>query len=141
MAKLFCDCGCRREEHISKLREIVVDEAIDESLRQVRATKRFLVTADCERPFIEELQAMRLLNGIVRRYMAAPWYTRIGKMRRVLRLQHVIYVRNKGIEVAKRKAIRSAIMFAAPQKVAGWLDLYWRWRDGRRVVSGQRKIG
>ena len=124
-----CDCGCGQSSWLNSMRTIEVEVALDESLRRTAVGKRFLVLPGCYDAFIDELRAMKLLNDITRRYMNSPWWVRLPKFTRILKLQHLVNDRNKGFESTRRRAIRSAIMFSSPQRVAGWFDSYWRWRD------------
>lgn len=132
--KQTCDCGCGGEDYFNRLVEIQIEGAIDESLRRTFVAKRFLVLPQCYDPFMQELQAMKLLNDAVRRYTRASFYVRLVKMRQVVRLQWLINERNKGDKRARRLSIRSGLLFAAGPRVAGWLELFYRWKDQRRSL-------
>ena len=135
--KQFCDCGCGVEEHYARLKLFEIPIAIDESLRRTAVGRRFLVRQQCLEPFIEELQAMKLLNDMTRRYQGATWWLRVWRARQVLRLQFLINIRLKGIEETKKISTRSAVMFALPFPptsklafiVSRRLYRYWQWAD------------
>lgn len=129
-----CECGCGRTEFFHKLKTLELEVAVDESLRHTRIGQRFFVRPECYDAFIHELQAKRVLDGIVRRYKQSRsgFFTRLPRMRNVIRLQYAINIRTKGIERTKRLSARSGLMFLAPHRAAGWLDNYWRAKDRRR---------
>jgi hypothetical protein len=120
---------------MNQMKEVVLEHAIDESLRRTSVGRRFLVLPQCEKAFIEELQASKVLQDIVYRYKRSKsgFFRRLMRVRNVIRLQYVINVRTKGIERTKKLSLRSGILFVASHRVAGWLDLYWRWRDARKA--------
>jgi hypothetical protein len=126
-----CDCGCGREEYYGRLKTVEIEYALDESLRQIRCGHRYYVTAQCEVPFVQELQAKRLMEGLVERMRKAkwPWWKRLLNVRRIVRIQFVINIRNRGIEMTKRISLRSGILFVASPRVADILWRYWRWND------------
>jgi hypothetical protein len=153
--KRTCDCGCGRRVYQNKLVQVTVDQAIDQTLRVSKTTKRFFVTADCAEPFEEELGMMVLLEQLIRAWTPDPrsrwwlvnawlnplypwpkniyrWWRRVGAARRVMRLQHAIYERNKGFAYARARALQSAIMFGAPRFVQGFL--------ARRLTGRLKKI-
>jgi hypothetical protein len=132
-----CDCGCGVEEHFARLKTIELEFAIDESLRQTGVARRFLVRRQCYKPFLEELTAMKLLQDYVHRFCRSQkthWWTRAWRMRKVVRLQFVILVRNHGIEVAKKSSLRSGLLFVASPRYADLLWRYWTWADRHTLV-------
>lgn len=135
--KLPCDCGCGVEEHFNRLKTIELEFAIDETLTRTGIQRRFLVRRQCYEPFIQELQAMRLLNDYVTRFCRAQkthWWTRAWRMKKVVRLQFVIHVRNRGVEYAKKSSLRSGLLFAVSPRYANLLWRYWRWADRHQLV-------
>jgi hypothetical protein len=133
---LKCECGCGREAYYNQMTEVVVEEAIDESLRQAKTKKRFLVTRGCKKPFEEELGMMTCLQLIVNRWSPKPktlaqrlnvprtfvqWWQRVGGALKIMRLQHAIYERTKGFEYARIRATQSAILFGCPRFLQGVL--------------------
>jgi len=132
-AQVTCGCGCGKSDYVNRLRTIELEGAMDESLRKTFIVKRFMVTPQCYAPMLEELTAMRLLNEHLLRYKNASWFMRLIKMRQVVRLQWLIHERNKGEKATRRISIRGAMMFAGGPRVAGWLDLFFRWKDQRKL--------
>lgn len=143
-AKQVCDCGCGREVYHNQLVVVAIDTAIDETLRVSKTTKRFWVTRFCKVPFEEELGMMVLLEQLLRAWTPAPrsrwwlvnawlnpfypwpqnlyrWWRRVHAARRVMRLQHAIWERNKGFEYARARAMQSAILFGTPRFLQGFL--------------------
>jgi hypothetical protein len=130
--KMLCDCGCGVEDHFARLQTIEITGAIDESLRQTFVAKRFLVRKQCYEPFIEELKAMKLLQDYVYRFTRAQkthWWTRAWRMRRIVRMQFVVHVRNRGIDFAKKASMRSGLLFVCSPRISGLLWRYWSWAD------------
>jgi hypothetical protein len=135
--KMMCDCGCGVEEHFARLQTIEIQGAIDESLRQTFVAKRFLVRKACYEPFIEELKAMKLLQDYVYRFTRAQkthWWTRAWRMRRIVRMQFVVHVRNRGLDFAKKASIRSGLLFVCSPRISGLLWRYWSWADKHELV-------
>jgi hypothetical protein len=138
-----CDCGCGRVVYINQLVRVTVDEALDHTLRATKTKSRFWVTRQCKEPFQEELGLMVLLEQLVSAWTPRPrsrwwlvdfwmnpsrpwtdlyrWWRRIGASRRVLRIQHCIWERNKGFAYARARAMQSAILFASPRFLQGFL--------------------
>jgi hypothetical protein len=130
-----CDCGCGEYEHLARLQMIEIEFALDESLRQTGVARRFLVRRQCYEPFVEELQARKLLQDYVYRFTRAQktrWWTRLWRMRKIVRLQYVINVRNKGFDYARRTSIRSGILFVCSPRISNLLWKYWSWADRKR---------
>lgn len=129
--KLVCDCGCGVPEFLNKLKTVEIEQALDESLRSTIVSRRFLVRSECEKDFIHELQAKRVLEDIVRRYKSrhSSVFLRVLRVRNVMRLQHVVNIRNMGAERTVKKVRRTGILFLSPHWLAGWLDLHWRKKD------------
>jgi hypothetical protein len=129
--KMPCDCGCGREDYFARLKVLEVEYALDESLTRTRIGQRYYVRPGCYEPFIQELQAKRLLDGYLERMRNArwKWYQRLWRVRRILRIQYVIHIRNKGIDMTKRISVRSAILFVCSPRIAGIFWNYWRWAD------------
>jgi hypothetical protein len=139
----LCDCGCGQKVYLNQLVRVTVDEAIDHTLRVSKTKSRFWVTRKCKEPFEEELGMMILLEQLVSAWTPPPrsrwwlvsfwmnpsrpwvdlyrWWRRIGASRRVMQLQHVIWERNKGFAYARARAMQSAILFASPRFVQGFL--------------------
>lgn len=115
--KFRCDCQCGGEDYWNKLQVVEVEQATDKTLRETRI-KRFYVLPDCKEPFEEELAMMQLLEITIRRWAPKFWWQRMFVARRVLRLQHGIFVRNKGFDFARQHATRSMILFVAPAFLA-----------------------
>jgi hypothetical protein len=134
--KMVCDCGCGVEEHFARLKTIELEYAIDETLTRTGVARRFMVRRQCYKPFIQELQAMKLLADYVQRFtrlQKTHWWTRAWRMRRIVKLQFVIHVRNRGLEHAKRASLRSGIMFVASPRYANLLWRYWQWADRHQL--------
>jgi hypothetical protein len=141
-----CECGCGRLEYFYKLKTFEIPIATDETLRRTAVARRFLVRKECLEDFIQELQALKLLTDITRRYSGRPFWFRIRKARQIVRLQFIINVRLKGVEETRRISLRSATMFALPLpptskmafRVSRWLYRYWQWKDTHTLVWRQR---
>ena len=131
-----CDCGCGGEAYHSQMVTIEVEQAIDKSLRTAGTTRRFWVLRQCKKPYEEELACSLLLQRLVTVWTPRQktllqklnflltfynWLTRIVVARQVLRLQHAIFERNYGFEYARTRATNSAILFAAPRFMQGFL--------------------
>jgi hypothetical protein len=129
-----CECGCGVAVPFHKLRILEIKAAKDETLRETFVARRFYVRRECYVPFINELQAARLLEGLVISYIhhKTPWYRKLWHVRRVVKLQFVIHSRNKGIKATRRQSIRSGILFVVPNGLGKYLDRYWRWQNNRR---------
>lgn len=164
--KVACDCQCGRMAYHSQLVEVAIEQAIDISLRQAKTTKRFWVLRDCKEAFEEELGLMVLLNQLVRAYPPAAqtrwwlvnawlnpfypwpwllrsWWRRVGAARKIMQIQHGIYVRPKqillgpraGFEWAHRHAMQSAILFGCPRFLQGFLAKRFLIRAKRRKAK------
>lgn len=135
-----CHCGCGREEFFGRLKVIEIEYALDESLRNTRVGQRYYVLPGCYEPFIQELQAKKLLDGYLERMRNAKWrwYQRLWRARRILRIQYVIHIRNKGIAETKRISTRSTILFVCSPRVSNILWKYWQWADRNNLVSRSR---
>lgn len=118
--KVPCGCQCGREDYFNRLETLEIEQALDEAGRRTRV-KRFYVLPEHKEAFEAELGLMQLLQITIRRWARKPWYLRIAVTRRVMRLQHGIFERNKGFDFARRHAIRSAVLFAAPAPIAAFL--------------------
>jgi hypothetical protein len=134
--------------------EVSIDRAIDHTLRVSKTEKRFWVARECKEPFEEELGMLYLLEQLSRAWVPEPrgrwwlinfwlnpirpwellwrYWRRVGAARRVMRLQHAIYERNKGFAYARARAIQSAVMFACPRFLQGFL--------ARRLTGRLQKI-
>lgn len=135
--KLVCDCGCGVEEYLNRLKTIELEFALDETLTRTGIQRRFLVRRECYTPFIQELQAMKLLGDYVTRFcknQKSHWWTRAWRMRKVVRLQFVIHVRNRGVDYAKKSSLRSGLLFAVSPRYANLLWRYWHWADRHQLV-------
>ena len=135
--KIKCDCGCGEEEHFARLKLIEITHALDESLTRTFPGRRFFVRRQCYAPFIEELKAMKLLQDYVYRYTRAQkthWWTRAWRMRRIVRIQYVIHIRNKGFTFAHKASIRSGLLFVCSPRYANLLWKYWTWADKHQLV-------
>jgi hypothetical protein len=139
--KMLCDCGCGVEEHFARLKEIRLEVALDPSRRRTTVARRFLVRQVCYEPYIAELQAQRLLQELVQRYVKAkaPWYWRLPQFRKITRLQFAILIRNSGLEETKKRSIRSACLFVVSPRIAGLLWRYWAWAD-KNTLSWRWKL-
>lgn len=129
-----CDCGCGVPEYFNKMRVLDIEIARDETLRQTQIMRRYFVRSSCYEDFIRELQAKKLLEGLLRSYFPQPWWRRALKMRRVVKMQFVINVRLKGLDATRRLSLRSGIMFAAPRWLGKMLDQYWQWSNRNNLV-------
>lgn len=134
--KMKCGCGCGREEFFGRLKVLEIEYALDETLRETRVGQRFYVLPGCYEPFIQELQAKKLLEGYVERMRVAKWrwYQRLWRVRKIIRIQYVIHIRNKGIEFTKKASMRSGILFVCSPKVSNILWRYWQWADRNNLV-------
>lgn len=138
--KLVCECNCGRSAYFNKMVEVVVERAIDHTLRQTQTAKRFLVLKQCKEPFEEELAMKFMLQQIAqawqRKLPLSPWrwvnpfhpmllfvnwIRRINAARRVMRLQHAIFERTLGFSYARKRAVNSAVLFGAPRWMQGFL--------------------
>lgn len=158
--KQLCDCGCGREVYHNQLKEIKVEEAIDETLRQSQTKARFWVTPQCVAPYTEELKLMTCLQIIVQahppsmqtRYwlinawlnpfypwprILRSWWRRVGGALRVMKLQHAIWERTKGFDYARTRAKQSAVLFGAPRFMQGFLAR----RYTKRLAAQNKKPG
>ena len=131
-----CECGCGGEGFFNQMTEIVVEEAIDRTMRQTVTSKRFLVLPKCKKPFEEELGMKLILQHLVVAWVPKTktlsqrlnlpltfynWCRRIAVARQVIRLQQAIHERNYGFEYAKVRAINSGVLFGAPRFMQGFL--------------------
>lgn len=160
-----CACGCGRLAFHSQLKQVTIEQATDITLRQTKTSKRFWVHRLCEEPFTEELGLMVLLEQLVRAYLPTPrsrwwlanfwlnpsrpyqllrsWWRRVGAARKVMQIQHGIYVRPKkillgekaGFEWTKRHATQSAILFGCPRFLQNWLNLQMVRRANKRKAK------
>lgn len=136
MKLLTCECGCGKTAYYNQLVEVVVEQAVDKTLRQTEEKQRFLVLRACKKPFEEELGYMTLLLIIANKWAPTRktwaqklnvlrtfdlWVMRIGQARQVMRLQHATYERTKGFEYARKRAWRSAVMFGCPRFIQGFV--------------------
>ncbi len=116
--------------------EVVIEEAIDRSMRQTVTSKRFLVLPKCRDDFESELGMKLILQKLVVAWapkqktvaqkLNVPltfynWCRRIVVARRVIQLQHNIHERIYGFEYAHVRAINSGVLFAAPRFMQGFL--------------------
>lgn len=139
----LCECGCGQFAYFNQLDMVRINEAVDESLRTTKVRATFYVRHACKKAFLDELALQTLLKLLLDKHaqgqFAKPWLYRLNvwntfrrwrwRIRdsvKVLRLTHAIYERNKGFDYARRRAIRSAVLFAAPRFMAGWLIKVWR---------------
>lgn len=129
--KMLCDCGCGQEDYFARLKTVEIEYALDETLTKTRIGHRYLVRPGCYEPFIQELQAKRLLDGYLQRMINAKWrwYSRLWRVRRIVRIQFIINIRNKGLEFTKKVSMRSGILFVCSPRVSNILWLYWKWAD------------
>lgn len=148
-----CECGCGKEAYWNQLTEVVVEEAIDETLRQTQTKKRFFVLRQCKVAFEEELACMTHLQIIVRFWGGVAlqrktalqrlnlirtfilWWKRIGAAVKVMKLQHAIYERTRGFEYARTRATQSAILFAAPRFSQGLLAKMFLRRAQKKAAN------
>ncbi len=119
--KVVCQCGCDTPAYWSELTEIRVEQATDESARQTHLVKRFWVLRECKAPFEEELALMRNLTLILHVYAKKSFWKRLTRVRQVTRCQHAIYERTHGFKFAHDHAMRSALLFACPRFLQGFL--------------------
>lgn len=149
--KRKCDCGCNQYFYANQLVQVTVDQAIDHTLRVSKTTQRFFVGRNCKEPFEEELGLMILLEQLIRAWTPEPrsrwylinfwlnpfypwpkalyrWWRRVGAARRLMRVQHAIWERNRGFEYARARALQSATMFGAPRFIQGYLARRYKGR-------------
>lgn len=134
--KVLCDCGCGQEGWHNQMTKVEVEQAVDQSLRTTGTIKTFWVLFGCRKDFERELGMKFVLQGLVNAW--APkrktllqrlnfpltfcnWCTRIVVAKKVMQLQHEIHERNYGFEYAKTRATNSAVLFAAPRFLQGFL--------------------
>lgn len=146
-SRIACECGCGRTVYPNELTTVVIEEATDRTLRQVKVVKRFAVTRACKEPFEEELNALQCIKLLSLKWRPYPksvwqrlnflstldlWWLRIGASLKVMRLMHIAFERRKGFAYARRHALRSMILFAAPRFMQGFLA-------GQFLKSAQRR--
>ena len=117
MAQIVCQCGCGEKAYHNQMTLVTVEVAEDESLRQTKR-KSFLVIRSHKEGFEEELGMMTQLAQLVRAYANQPFWSRIWRVRTVIRLQHAIHERVRGFSEARQRALASGILFAVPK----WLQ-------------------
>lgn len=156
-----CECGCGRMAFHSNLKAVTIEQATDISLRETRTAKRFWVHRECEEAYTQELGLMVLMEQLVRAYLperrsrwwlvrfwfdpSRPyqilyhWWRRVGAARKVMQLQHGIFIRPKqillgqeaGFVWVKRHALHSALLFGCPRFAQEFLN--------RRLIRGANK--
>lgn len=143
MKTMTCECGCGGEGFFNQMVEVKKERAVDETLLKRVTERTFLVLSRCREPFEEELALMELLQQLVvamaprgrrwslLRYWFVPsapyvdlhdYCLRFGRAVQVMRLQHGIYERTRGYEYARRRALRSGILFASPRFLQGFIS-------------------
>lgn len=118
--KVACACGCCGEGYWNNLQCIEIEQALDAKGQQT-TLKRLYVLPECEEAYEAELGMMQLLRITIQRWAPKVWWKRLAVARRVLRLQHGIFERNKGFDFARKHAIRSMILFVAPAFLGNFL--------------------
>jgi hypothetical protein len=141
MKKHLCGCGCGVAEHFSRLKEVRLEVGLDPKARRTVIAQRYHVRKVCYAPFIEELQAQRLLNEFVQRFVRqkSRWYWRLFQFRKVARLQFLINIRLRGLEQTKKISLRSATLFVVGARLSSPLWKYWHWADRNELVWRWRR--
>src|ERR1700747_3159403 len=111
--KMACEWGCGKSAYFNQLTEVVIEEAIDRSIRQTVTSKRFLVLPKCKEAFEHELGMKLILQHLVVAWVPKKksfaqqlnvpltlfnWLRRLAAARQVMRLQHAIHERNYGFQ-------------------------------------------
>lgn len=133
-----CGCGCGQLGYWSHMTEVKVEQATDESGRQTQLVKRFHVLYACRAPFEEELALMRHLALILQCYASKSFWRRLPRIRQVTRCQHAIYARTHGFRWAHDHALRSALLFACPRFMQGFLARRFLIRAKRKEANAAR---
>jgi hypothetical protein len=150
---VLCECGCGKEVYFNKLTLLEVEEAKDETRREVKQ-RRFFVTAECKEPFEQELVLEQLVQALVKAWVRAPasrgflerlffpwtfyvWIRRLFVAKKVMQMQHAIWERRKGFDYARKRAVRSAVLFGAPSVLRGWLFKRFSLSDAQVTLKPQ----
>lgn len=130
-----CQCGCGQFDWHNKMVVVEAEEAVDHDIRKTGTVRKFWVLSQCREDFEHELALTIMLQKLIRVWYDKPFWKRIFVAHNVLKMQHKIWERTRGFEYARTHATNSAILFAAPRFIQGFLAR----RFGKRLARAEEK--
>lgn len=121
-----CECGCGQETYFNKLVELPIQVSVDGTKRNLKTARRVYVLPECKEDFQEEILVQQELERFLRAASKLNFIRRALMAQDVGRLTHAVNWRNRGFKEARKRAIRSAIVFSLPFPIARFVSHYWQ---------------